>query len=104
MKPIWVLTTVLASFWLTIFLSNFEADRQKILYKPFQHVVSDFQSKLPLCGSEESETGFKFKTLSREHEEIQIVVGFGSFSSNSAHLENEKLPGLETPTINPREI
>lgn len=104
MKTIWILIVVIASFWLTLFLSNVELGKRDKSDSNFRNAVLEHTTNLPQCWDSDCESGFIFKTLSEEQDPIQIVLGFGRFESNEGLRFQEKLNEMEASNINPRII
>ena len=105
MKTIRILIFLTASFWLTIFFSNFGGTKQGALGDSLQHVVYKDPVSLPQDWKGECESGwFVFKTISDAQAEIQIVLGLGNFGPNEVHRVPMKLQDLEASNIHPRKI
>ena len=104
MKTIWMLIFVIASFWLTLFLSKKELAKKETPGNNFQYVVFGTLPNLSQGWYGVSQSGFVFRTLSEKHNQIQIVLGMGRFKSSKANRFHEKLQDLEASNINPRNI
>ncbi len=104
MKTVWILIFVIASFWLTLFLSNAELAKKETPGNSFQMVaVGPLSNLLKGCNGD-SPSGFVFRTLSEKHDRIQIVLGLGSFKLNEAKRFQKKLQFLDTSNTNLRNI
>lgn len=104
MKTIWILIFVIATFWLTLFLSNAEMAKKETPGNTSQHAVIGYPSNLVKGLDGSIQSSFVFRTLSEKHDQIQIVLGMGSFKSNEANRFHEKLQDLEASNINLRNI
>ncbi len=104
MKATWTLVILIAGFWLTLLLSNFELANPDKLDRDFQHVVLDHSPQLPPCWNVDCKSGFIFKVLSNENAQIQILLGLGSFESPAGGSFQETIKDMKAANTNPRVI
>ena len=104
MKTTWTLIFLIATFWLTLFLSNVELAKKETAGSSFQIVVDGPLPNRMEGWHGDGGSGFVFRTLSEKDNRIQIVLGLGSFELYEANCFQKKLQFLDTSNTNLRKI